>query len=223
MELKLSPPLPFMKSKIAGLFFAGFICVASPTAFAADGELKVASATPAKSINLSVEGKGDWTHWGRIHGTTILNRKQSTRPVIGDLVKAGVRELHTYETNPTIFSWSDGTPAAEVKQTRSGVFTYGQHAGFQIALPADMTPRTAKIFCGVWRGQGKLEAALSDGSAPLVTATKDGVEPEAGDNVVFTIRYRAAAAGQTLSLKWINTTNRGNVTFQAVTLNEEKP
>ena len=89
MELELSPPLPSMKSKIAGLFFAGFICVASPTAFAADGELKVASETPAKSINLSVEGKGDWAHWGRIHGATILNRKQSTRPVIGDLVKVG--------------------------------------------------------------------------------------------------------------------------------------
>ena len=204
-----------MKSKARFLFLVAAHFFAHQTSIAAEGELKVASETPAKTINLSVEGKGDWTHWGRIHGTTILNRKQAVLPIIGDLVKLGVRELHTYETNPTMFSWSDGVPATEVKQTRSGVFTYGQNAGFQITLPADTTPRTAKVFCGVWRGQGKLEAALSDGSAPVVTATKDGIEPEAGDNVVFTIRYRAASAGQTLALKWINTTNRGNVTFQA--------
>ena len=210
-----------MKSKTAWLHFVALLCGAAQTAFAAEGELKLATETPAKSINLSAEGKGDWAHWGHIHGVTILNRRQSTRPIIGNLVKVGVRELHTFENNPTTFSWSDGAPAAEVKQTRSGVFTYGQHAGFQIALPADTTPRTAKVFCGVWRGQGKLEAALSDGSAPVVTATKDGVEPEAGDNVVFTIRYRAASAGQTLTLKWINAAKQGNVTFQAVALNED--
>lgn len=210
-----------MKCKTTFLVFIAVLCGAHQTAIAAEGELKVASETPTKFVNLSTEGKHDWTHWGRIHGVTVLNRKQAGRPVIGDFVKLGTRELHTYETNPTTFSWSDGTPAAEVKQTRSGVFTYGQNAGFQIALPADTTPRTAKVFCGVWRGQGKLEAALSDGSAPVATATKDGVEPEAGDNVVFTIRYRAASAGQTLLLKWINTTNRGNVTFQAVALNED--
>ena len=212
-----------MKSATALPLFLAILCTALSPAFAAEGELKVIADAPAKVVNFSADEKTDWSHWGCVHGVTILNRKAAVRPVIGDLVKLGTRELHTYENNPTTFAWSDGAPAAEVKQTRSGVFTYGQHAGFQIALPADTTPRTAKVFCGVWRGQGKLEAALSDGSAPVVTATKDGVEPEAGDNVVFTIRYRAASAGQTLSLKWINTTNRGNVTFQAVTLNEKKP
>lgn len=99
-----------------------------------------------------------------------------------------------------------------------GRVTYGQNAGFQIALPADTTTRTAKVFCGVWRGQGKLDAGLSDGSASIATATKAGLEPEAGDNVIFTIRYRAASVGQTLTLKWINLTNQGNVTFQAVAI-----
>lgn len=192
-------------------------------ALAADGELTVASETPAKVVTLSAEGKVDWAHWGRIHRVTILNRKADAKPLIGELVKLGARELHTYENNPTTFTWTGGVPAAEVKQTRSGVFTYGQNAGFQIALPADTTPRTAKVFCGVWRGQGKLDVTLSDGSAAAATATKDGVEPEAGDNFVFTIRYRTASAGQTLSLKWVNAAKQGNVTFQAVALNEEKP
>ena len=61
---------------------------------------------------------------------------------------------------------------------------------------------------------------MSYGSAPVVTATKDGVDPEAGDNVTFTLRYRAASAGQTLTLKWINAAQRGNVTIEAVTLEE---
>ena len=199
----------------------GGLCALVQPGIAADGELKLTAETTPKTVNLSAEGKMDWTHWGRIHGVTILNRKVAVRPAIGDLVMFGVRELHTYENSPTTFAWSEGTPANEVKQTRSGVFTYGQNAGFEITLPAVSQPRTARIFCGVWRGQGKLEVKLSDGSAPVATATKAGTEPEAGDNVVFTIRYRATSAGQKLMLKWINTTNQGNVTFQAVALNEE--
>lgn len=208
-----------MKNKL--LLAAGILGLTFQSVGAADGELKVAAATPAKVVTLSDEGKTDWAHWGRITGVAILNRKADAKPLIGDLVKLGARELHTFENNPTTFTWSGGVPAAEVKQTRSGVFTYGQ--GFQLALPADTTPRTAKVFCGVWRGRGELEARLSDGSAPVATAVKAGTEPEAGDNVVFTIRYRAASAGQTLTLKWVNTTNQGNVTIQAAALNEEKP
>ena len=202
---------------VTAVFLTAFAVAAS---VAAEGELKLTAETPGKVVDLSAEGKRDWAHWGFVHGVTILNRKQAVRPAIGDLVKLGGRELHTFETNPTAFTWSDGVPAVAVKQTRSGVFTYGQNAGFQIALPADTTPRIVKAFCGVWRGQGKLEATLSDGSAPVVTATKDGVDPEAGDNVTFTLRYRAASAGQTLTLKWINAAQRGNVTIEAVTVEE---
>ena len=141
-----------MKTKTPLLLFLAVLCGAHQTVIAAEGELKLTAETPGKVVDLSAEGKRDWTHWGYIHGVTILNRKQAVRPAIGDLVKVGGRELHTFETNPTVFTWSDGVPAVAVKQTRSGVFTYGQNAGFQIALPADTTPRIAKAFCGVWRG-----------------------------------------------------------------------
>lgn len=212
-----------MNLKWLSCFVVALLSGACHLAVAAEGEVSIASETPAKVVDLSAEGKSDWAHWGRIHGVTILNRKADAAPLIGELVKLGVRELHTFENNPTTYAWTGGVPATEVKQTRSGVFTYGQDAGFQIALPADMTPRTAKVFCGVWRGQGKLDVTLSDGSAAAVTASKEGVDPEAGDNVVFTIRYRAASAGQKLTLKWVNVAVRGNVTFQAVALNVEKP
>jgi len=193
--------------------------MAAPS-LAADGELTVTAATPPKVVDFTAEGRVDWAHWGRVAGTTILHRKAVPRPLIGEIVKIGPREVHTFETNPTAFTWSDGAPTAEVKATRSGVFIYGQHAGFQVAVPADPTPRLAKFYCGVWRGQGNLEATLSDGSAAMATAAKVGVDPEAGDNVVFTVRYRAASAGQTLTLKWTNAGNQGNVTVQAVTLSD---
>ena len=208
---------PSLVISVTAIFLTAFAVAAS---VATEGELKLTAETPGKVVDLSAEGKRDWAHWGFVHGVTILNRKRAVRPAIGELVKVGGREMHTFETTPTAFTWSDGVPAVAVKQTRSGVFTYGQNAGFQIALPADTTPRIVKAFCGVWRGQGKLEATLSDGSAPVVTATKDGVDPETGDNVTFTLRYRAASAGQTLTLKWINAAQRGNVTIEAVTLEE---
>ncbi len=110
------------------LLLASLSALVQP-AIAADVELHVTAETTPKIVNLSAEGKTDWTHWGRIHGVTILNRKTSVRPAIGELVKVGVRELHTFENNPTTFAWSDGAPATEVKQTRSGAFTYGQNAG----------------------------------------------------------------------------------------------
>lgn len=178
-----------MNLKSHSLAIVALVGSACHFAAAAEGEIKLTAETPPKVVDLSAEGKSDWAHWGYIHNATVINRRADAKPLIGELVKLGARELHTYETNPTTFSWSDGAPAAEVKQTRSGVFTYGQNAGFQITL--------------------------SDGSAAAVTATKDGVDPEAGDNVVYIIRYLTASAGQTLTLKWVNASARGNVTFQA--------
>jgi hypothetical protein len=184
------------------------------------GELRVTAETPSKVVDLSDRGVSDWAHWGRIHGVTILHRKSAVRPLVGDLTKLGTRELHTYENNVTAYSWSDGTPSTRVERTRSGVFTYGQNAGFQIELPADNTPRIAEVYCGVWRGQGRLEATLSDGSAPALTHTQAAQNLEEGDNIVYTIRYRAARAGEHLTVKWTNSSRQGNVTIQAVAIAE---
>jgi hypothetical protein len=89
----------------------------------------VATEHPLEVVDLSDQGISDWSHWRRIDEVTT-NRKSDVRPLIGDLTKLGPRDLHTYENNVTAHSWS-GRPAAKVEGTRSGVFIYGQNAGFQ--------------------------------------------------------------------------------------------
>ncbi|MEK6334024.1 MAG: hypothetical protein AABM67_03685 [Acidobacteriota bacterium] len=44
--------------------------------------------------------------------------------------------------------------------------------GFQIAVPADTNLHTLKVYVGLWYAQGKLEASLSDASAPIYVDTR---------------------------------------------------
>lgn len=185
---------------------------------AADGFLSSRQMAPDNAIDLSAEGSLDWAHWGLIKGHALLHRKSNVSPSIGDLVKLGEREAHTFENNVTSFRWSDGAPTASVRQTNSGLFSYGQGNGFRISVPADQTTRTLKVYAGVWRGSGKLEAELSDGSAPRIV---DSTEPDpAGEikNVVHVITYRAAGPEQALTVTWTNPGAAGNVEFIAVAL-----
>src|SRR5690606_25743938 len=87
---------------------------------------------------------------------------------------------------------------------------------------ADTLQRTVRLYVGVWRVRGRLEAELSDGSAsPMVDNSLSTVYPAGAMNGVYTITYSAASAGQTLHLRWyIESTTYpvGNINVQAVTL-----
>ena len=91
-------------------------------------------------------------------------------------------------------------------------------------MPADTTSRTVKVYVGVWGAQGKLEATLSDSSASAYVDTSVTDPGGSSDGIarVYTLTYRAASSGQTLTVKWTVETMHeaqwGNVTLQAATL-----
>ena len=92
--------------------------------------------------------------------------------------------------------------------------------GWQITVPAGSIQKTLKIYTSVWSAKGKLEAGLSDGSAPAYT---DYTDNSSGSTYkVYTISFKAASANQTLTVKHTVVTaydtNNGNVTLQAATL-----
>jgi hypothetical protein len=92
--------------------------------------------------------------------------------------------------------------------------------GFQITVPAGTTAKTLRLYVGVWAAGGRLEARLSDGSAPAYIDTSL-LNPTDTSNRVYTIAFKAASSGQTLTLKW--TTNAvynqwSNVTLQSATV-----
>jgi hypothetical protein len=93
--------------------------------------------------------------------------------------------------------------------------------GYEINIPADRTVRTLKLYVGVWFTQGKLQATLSDGSAPdfIDTSLNKNNDRASG---LYTITYKAASAGQTLKVRFTILTQyfspNGNVAWEAATL-----
>lgn len=191
----------------------------------AGAQIRITSQTTSGAdkpapVNLSDDVVSEWCHWGLVDLSTssLRNRSRAERHEIGDLKKVGNREVHTYETNPRAYSWSNGAPVAKAENTRSGVFIYGKDAGFELDVAASDRPRTLRLYTGAWRTSAKLLAAFEDGGG---TASVDfsQSDPE-GDNVVYSIHYRTPNDTK-LKLRWTNQTQGGNVTIQAAALLRE--
>jgi hypothetical protein len=78
---------------------------------------------------------------------------------------------------------------------------------FQISAPADTTTRTLTVYLGALNATGTLNAHLSDGSAMDFNASY-GVKSNRW-NGVCTITYRAASAGQTITVTLTQTSSIG--------------
>ena len=183
------------------------------------GSLVGSLATPVGPINLTSEGIRDWAHWG-LNSSISFDHKGGVGQQISNYTPLGTTSVKTLANNPTAFTWSDGTPTISATNTKTGVFVVGLNKGFQIAVPADTTSRTLRIYVGLWKAQGKLEATLSDGITPAYADTSlDGTSGT--KNGVYTVNYRAASDGQTLTIKYTATKiydPSGNVTLEAATL-----
>ena len=183
------------------------------------GSLTMPTALPT-SVNLTVEGSRDWTHWG-LATNNIFNHKTGVIPQISDFTKIGPGPTEVYADNYTAFSWSDGTPTASANNATKGVYTTGLTSGFEITVPADATSRTLKVYVGLYGAQGNFQAWLSDYSGPAYTdVTLSNFFGSAYG--VYTLTYAAASPGQTLHVRYrslkLFDQDFGNVTLQAATL-----
>ena len=158
------------------------------------------AASPVGSVNLTSEGILDWAHWGR-NGTTAFDHKAGVPQKITNITKIGSGALNWFNDCPAIFSWSDGTPTT-TSNTPTGINTNGSVGnGFEISIPADKNLKTLRLYVGVWYTQGKLEATLSDGSAPPYVDTSQN-KNNGGSFGSYTIRFKAASSGQTLKVRF---------------------
>jgi len=183
------------------------------------GSLVGVTGTPASTVNLTNEGTADWAHWG-LTTTTSFDHKKSVGQQISNYTLIGNTAVHQYNTNPNGYTWTDGTPTSSATNTTTGIWVNNVGNGFKITVPADTTSRTLKVYVGIWRSQGVLNASLSDNSAPVFT---DGTLVNQGNAsiAVYTINYKAASAGQKLTVTYTVLTSyytTGNVTLQAATL-----
>jgi alpha-glucosidase len=184
------------------------------------GVLSGSSATSPASANLSTEGTLDWSHWG-LNSVSDFNHKSGVSQQISNYTKIGTGSILRHADNPVSFSWTGGTPTASATNSTTGIHDKSVvGSGFQITVPAGTTQKTLKLYVGVWKAKGKLEASLSDGSASPYVGYVDN---SAGTTCkVFTLNFKAALANQTLTIKYTIDTAydaaNGNITWQAATL-----
>ena len=173
---------------------------------------------PTGALDLSVEGTTDWAHWG-LSGTSF-NHKAGVTSQISDFTQIGNRQAQQFTNNTTLYAWTGGTPTASASNVSTGLWMRGLNNGYQVTVAADTIPRTLKMYVGLWAAGGRFEASLSDGSAPVYIDASQ-VNPTVTTNLVYTLTYQAASAGQTLTVKWTSNqvfNNWSNVTLQAATL-----
>jgi len=171
------------------------------------------------NVNLSAPENADWTHWG-LTDTASFNYKNGVSRQIGNFTILGGGAVERYSDSAVQFSWSGGTPTAGAANTATGVFMTGLNNGFQLTVQADTVPRTLKLYVGVWSAGGRLEASLSDASAPGFIDTSL-VNATGSSHAVYTLNFQAGASGQTLTVRWTVgslANGNGNVTLQAASL-----
>ncbi|MGC4038461.1 MAG: Ig-like domain-containing protein [Chitinophagaceae bacterium] len=174
------------------------------------GSLTGTGVASSATVNLTTEGTGDWAHW---YG---YDHKAAGGSKISNYSLVGTGTVSNYTNDPRTCTWTDGTPTTS-GSNKNGIYITGIGKGFQITAPADLTQRTLKVYVGGWRSGGTLTATLSDGSA--ASYSNSSYSSSTGQyNAVYTLTYKAAAAGKLLTVKWVQASGTGNVTLQAATV-----
>jgi hypothetical protein len=156
-------------------------------------------------------GTVDWIHWGAGFngGSGVypgVDRKANGSNLISDV--AAVVYAYppgAYQSDGRLASWTDGTPTQSATHAHGYIWVDDQPtSGFMFHAPADPSLRTLSIYCGGWETVGTLTAHLSDESAR--DYVQDAPRQDAGGyTVLFTLRYRAASPGQTLTIHYLIT------------------
>jgi len=192
---------------------ASYVTVTAPPSVGSPtltGNLVLASGV----ADLTSMGSSDWVQWpGYV-------QKSSGGGKIGRLVPLGSASSNAYSGDARTVQWSDGSPSA-TGSTNAGVAMSGTGSGYQFTAPADTATRTLTVYVGVQNATGTLTVHLSDGS--VADYVKSYSARSQRSDGVYTLTYRAASAGQTVTVKWTQgkgqkSRGSGNVSLQAAAL-----
>jgi hypothetical protein len=196
------------------------------------GRLLGSTAAAPGVVDLAREGTLDWVHWG-LSDKNSINRMAGVHLIDATLTKEGKGYCDRTLGCPVSINWTGGSPTAAVRNSHAGLWWNFPGTSQNFSAPADTTERVLKVYVSGIEGAGAtLTATLSDDSAPAyVSSAWNGnaafvwaAVPD-GFSAVYTIRYRAASAGQKLAVQWKLTTepNRflGQARLQAAALSTD--
>ncbi len=214
-----------MKRALHPILTSALLLLTMESASMAQGVLSATLSPDASTnVNLTTEGVTDWSHWG-INGLVQDHKSVGGTPVgiISDQTLIGAAYSGAYGDNFLSYTWTDGTPTATATNSTTGIYEGG--GAFQFTVPANTTSQTLKVYVGGVSATTTFTAHLSDGSAPdytdstLASGADVKFAPDANHFVgVYTIVFKAASAGQTLTIMHQQTGGTGNITLQAATL-----
>ncbi len=169
------------------------------------GSLTGSQAVAASAYNLTTLGTRDWTHWGRGNVYGNFDYKAAGSSQISNVTVLGSGSVGSYYDPSRSVSWTDGTPTASDSADHAYIWANNAiGAGYSFTAPADTTSRTLYIYAGGNSSGGTLTAHLSDGSAADVVLTASG---NAIYTNLYTITYKAASAGQKLTITYTKSAN----------------
>ena len=172
------------------------------------GAIAGSGVASTATVDLTAAGRADWARWPGYDGNASGNEQISDFAFIGTAPSI-------YSNDARTLTWTDGTETACGSSTQ-GLSISGTGNGFLITVPADTSFRTLKVYVGGSNSRGMLTAHLSDGSAPDFVDT--GFSSAGQYDVVYTLNYLAASAGQQLNVMWTLFSGAGNVTLQGAAL-----
>ena len=197
------------------------------TQVSAGGQLSGSSAqSVVKPVDLSAAGDSDWAFWGNNSAggnlppsaLTPSETKTTGGRQISDLSivngdGTATRGFGGFPDNslPFNFDWTDGAPDATGTAALGGIAAPALGQGLSFTVPADTSMRRLTIWTSAHYADGTLTAHLSDGSAPDFVQTIHAVPSSPGPSqnlpAIFTLDYRAATDGETLTVTWTQSAN----------------
>lgn len=181
----------------------------------------IIDATPA-AVDLTALGITDWAKWGWGASAPGADRKAKGGGAIGAYSVIGGAAVYGYGDNSAVFSWSDGAaPHAAASAQGTGVYTSA--GGYALDVAAAPGGATLIVFVGAWNGTtGRLNATLSDGSAPAFVDTSVAGPPGGSLNAAYRIDFASGTPGASLHVEWTVAAggDEGNITLQGAAITD---
>ncbi len=179
------------------------------------------------AVNLSDPINLDWITWGADGSTPAATRKAGTALISNFTALPGTPDIFGDTFGNLPFTWSGGTPIANSSDINtagvaSEVSTFDQNGGFQLSVPADTSVKTLKLYLRFFNS-AQINLSLSDGSAPAISQAFTASGASSSVQKMYVVDFRAASAGQTLTVQLVSTDPNGAVSLQAATLQPHLP
>ena len=169
------------------------------------GSLVGSQAAAGSGYNLTTLGTSDWAHWGTGNVASSFDHKATGGSQLSNVTRLGSGGYGSWYDPSRDVSWTDGTPLASDSGDDGYIWANNVlGAGYSFTVPASTTTRTLYVYAGGYSSGGTLTAHLSDGSAADYVATASGTALYTN---LYTITFKAASAGQKLTISYLKSTN----------------